>query len=103
MTCQHWKDGCSLGLYGGRPSPGVCRVCPSYRGAWRGAGDFVRALARVLFLGRLDLAERLAGRVEALWRHRRTTALPVLGDAQRRPCGCKARQLRLNALLPFGK
>lgn len=29
MNCTHWKDKrCELGLYGGRPSPGVCRQCP---------------------------------------------------------------------------
>ena len=26
--CPHWNNGaCGLGLYGGRPSPGVCRQC----------------------------------------------------------------------------
>ena len=103
MTCRHYKKGCTLGLYGGKPSPGVCRICPSYRGAPRGLGDLVRACVRVLFLGRLDVAERLAGRVEALWSRRRpqasTPAIPGAG----RPCGCKARQQRLNALLPFGE
>ena len=103
MTCRHWKDGCTLGLYGGRPSPGVCRRCTSYRGPWRGAGDAVRSLVRLLFLGRLDIAERLAGRVEALWEARRRKASVSLPVAQSRPCGCKARQQRLNDLLPFGK
>jgi len=103
MTCRHWRNGCTLGLYGGRPSPGVCRQCPSYRGPWRGAGDAVRALVRILFLGRLDIAERLAGRVEALWRRPREKVSVRLPTTPRRPCGCKGRQQALNRLLPFGK
>ena len=103
MSCRHYRDGCTLGLYGGRPSPGVCRQCPSYRGSWRGMGDAVRSLARILFLGRLDIAERLAGRVEALWSRRREKVSVTLPTTPRRPCGCKGRQQRLNALLPFGK
>jgi hypothetical protein len=66
-------------------------------------GDAVRSLARILFLGRLDIAERLAGRVEALWSRRRREVSVSLPTTPRRPCGCKARQQRLNALLPFGK
>ena len=107
MTCRHWKDGCTLGLYGGRPSPGVCRRCTSYRGPWRGAGDAVRSLVRLMFLGRLDVAERLAGRAEALWeaarRKGKSHALTVVNAAKPGGCGCKARQAKLNALLPFGK
>lgn len=42
MSCKH-HDGyvCSLGLYGGRPSPGVCRQCSSYEGPPRGLGDVI--------------------------------------------------------------
>ena len=101
MTCRHYRNGCTLGLYGGRPSPGVCRQCPSYRGPWRGAGDAVRAFVRILFLGRTDLAERLAGRVEALWRRPREDVSVRLPTTPRRPCGCKARQRALNRYLPF--
>lgn len=101
MTCRHWNNGCSLGLYGGHPSPGVCARCTSYRGRWRGLGDAVRAFVRILFLGRLDIAQRLAGRAEALWsRYRFRASVPVIPGADR-PCGCKARQQRLNQLLPF--
>ena len=103
MTCRHYRNGCTLGLYGGRPSPGVCRQCPSYRGPLRGAGDAVRSLVRILFLGRTDIAERLAGRVEALWRRPREDVSVRLPTTPRRPCGCKGRQQRLNRLLPFGK
>jgi hypothetical protein len=101
MTCKHWRGGCTIGLYGGRPSPGVCKQCPSYRGPWRGAGDVVRALVRILFLGRTDIAERLAGRVEALWRRPREDVSVRLPTTPRRPCGCKARQRSLNRHLPF--
>ena len=101
MTCRHYRNGCTLGLYGGRPSPGVCRQCPSYRGPWRGAGDAVRSLVRILFLGRTDIAERLAGRVEALWRRPREDVSVRLPTTPRRPCGCKARQRALNRYLPF--
>jgi hypothetical protein len=101
MSCRHWRNGCTLGLYGGRPSPGVCRQCPSYRGPWRGAGDAVRALVRILFLGRTDIAERLAGRVEALWRRPREDVSVRLPTTPRRPCGCKGRQQALNRYLPF--
>jgi hypothetical protein len=69
----------------------------------RGFGDLVQATIRVLFLGRLDIAERLAGRVEALWSRRRREASVSLSTTPRRPCGCKARQRALNDLLPFGK
>ena len=103
MTCRHYRNGCTLGLYVGRPSPGVCRQCPSYRGPWRGAGDAMRSLIRILFLGRTDIAERLAGRVEALWRPRRRADPVSIPTTPRRPCGCKGRQQALNRLLPFGK
>ena len=101
MTCRHWRGGCSLGLYGGRPSPGVCRRCSSYQGPWRGAGDAVRSLVRILFLGRLDVAERLAASFEEAWdRARRRKPIRTTGG-DGGGCGCKARQRRLNELLPF--
>ena len=102
MTCRHYRNGCTLGLYGGKPSPGVCRQCPSYSGPPRGLGDVVRACVRVAFLGRLDIAERLAGRVEALWGRRRNQAPTPAIPGAKRPCGCKARQQALNRALPFG-
>ena len=67
----------------------------------RGLGDLVRACVRVLFLGRIDLAERLAARVEALWSRRRPQASAPVIPGAKRPCGCKSRQQRLNQLLPF--
>lgn len=35
MICQHYRSGCTLGLSGGNPSPGVCAICP------RRTGEFV--------------------------------------------------------------
>lgn len=103
MTCRHYRNGCTLGLYGGRPSPGVCRQCHSYSGPWRGAGDAVRAVVRVLFLGRIDIAERLAARAEALLSRRRISAsAPDYSGVPSRGCGCKQRQAALNRVLRFG-
>ena len=82
-----------------------CMSCPVRRPIMderlRGLGDLVRACVRVLFLGRLDIAERLAGRVEALWSRRRNQAPTPAIPGAKRPCGCKARQRALNDLLPF--
>jgi hypothetical protein len=69
----------------------------------RGLGDLIHRLVRILFIGRADLAERLAGRVEALWSRRRREVSVSLPTTPRRPCGCKGRQQRLNGLLPFRK
>ena len=82
-----------------------CQSCPIRRPVMgepmRGLGDLVAACIRVAFLGRLDIAERLAGRVRALCSRRRidtsTPAYPGVSGG----CGCKARQQRLNQLLPF--
>lgn len=101
MTCRHYDNGCSLGLYGGKPSPGVCRQCASYRGPWRGAGDAVRAIVRVLFLGRTDMAERLAARIGRLRTPRGISAsLPVIPGVSG-GCGCAQRQQALNRAIPF--
>lgn len=52
--CKHWDKGaCVLGLYGGRPSPGTCHVCPQYDGPARGAGDVVHKVAKATGLDRL--------------------------------------------------
>lgn len=41
--CSHMVNGkCSLDFFGGRPSPGVCRVCPEYDGPSRGFGDTLK-------------------------------------------------------------
>jgi hypothetical protein len=45
--CSHWTGReCALGLFGGRPSPGVCRGCDRYDGPDRGLGDTVHRLAQ---------------------------------------------------------
>ena len=57
--CRHWRDCgilgggcCRQGRYGGKPSLGTCRVCPSYSGRPRGWGDvvylFANPVARIL-------------------------------------------------------
>jgi hypothetical protein len=78
MTCKH-LDGsrCSLGLFGGRPSPGVCSICDRYEGSPRGAGDIVHSVTRATGLDRVAKA--------------------VLGD----DCGCAKRRAALNAAIPF--
>lgn len=81
MSCKnHDGTGCSLGLYGGRPSPGVCSICRSYDGPPRGVGDVVHAVAR--FTG----AARVAKAVESM---------------TGKPCGCSERRAALNAAVPF--
>jgi hypothetical protein len=67
----------------------------------RGLGDLIHRIVRILFLGRTDLAERLAGRVEALWRPRRRADPVSIPTTPRRPCGCQARREALNRALPF--
>lgn len=101
MNCRHWDNGCRLGLYGGYPSPGVCRQCTSYRGPWRGMGDVVRSIVRVAFLGRTDVAERIAGWVERQWRNSKQRGSAPLPIAKEGGCGCKARQQALNRAIPF--
>ena len=50
--CRHWYacgilggGCCRQGRYGGKPSLGTCRVCPSYSGRPRGWGDIVYLFA----------------------------------------------------------
>lgn len=67
----------------------------------RGLGDLIHRIVGILFLGRVDIAERLAGHVEALCRLRRRRDPVALPDAPRRPCGCNSRREALNSALPF--
>ena len=47
--CVRWDGSrCSLGLWGGVPSPGTCRVCGSYEGPDRGLGDTVARAAKAV-------------------------------------------------------
>jgi hypothetical protein len=111
-NCTRWRaDGCVARCTKyGTIRPGQCAACKIRRPVMgkpaepmRGLGDLVARIIRILFLGRLDIAERLAGRVEALWSRRRPDVSVSLPTTPRRPCGCKGRQQRLNDLLPFGK
>ena len=83
--CRHWHDCgiagggcCRLGLYGGRPSHGVCRACPTYTGPNRGLGDWVHRFAK-----------------PAAWLLNRIARRNVLGNSR---CGCHARRIKLNKL-----
>ena len=74
MSCNHLHDRkCALGLYGGKPSPGICNKCDKYEGPARGAGDVVHTVVKAL---RLD---RVADRV-----------------TRGRDCGCSERRRRWN-------
>lgn len=64
-------------------------------------GDAVRSIVRIAFLGRTDIAERIAGWVEAHWRERKERGSLPLPIAKERGCGCKARQQALNRAIPF--
>ena len=107
-NCTRWRaHGCAARCTKFGAIDGTrCQSCQLRKpimgeGGMRGLGDLVRACVRILFLGRLDIAERLAGRVEALWSRRRIQASAPAIPGAKRPCGCKARQRALNNLLPF--
>jgi len=102
-----WKCGRHCALFG-ELKDGQCASCglrepiltdlPSTR---RGLGDVVAMAVTILFLGRSDLAERLAARIEGLFR-RRPAPDPAPGKpGVRKPCGCKQRQAALNRAIPF--
>lgn len=77
MSCKHLNGGvCSLGLYGGRPSSGVCRQCSSYDGPPRGLGDVI------------DTGLKKTG-VKKVVRK-------IVGDC----LGCEKRRTKLNGLFP---
>jgi hypothetical protein len=75
-SCSHWTGSrCSLGLYGGTPSPGVCLRCDSYEGPDRGLGDTAHRVIRSVGLDRV---------------------VP-------KGCGgCSQRRAALNRIVPFG-
>jgi hypothetical protein len=78
MNCRNMSDGrCTLDLFGGVPSLGVCSVCDKYDGPPRGAGDVIHAIAS-------------ATGIEAVVNR-------IAGDG----CGCAARRAALNAAVPF--
>ena len=59
VACTNWRNcgssnsgRCDLGLFGGRPSFGVClRVCDQYDGPARGRGDLLHKLIKTATLG----------------------------------------------------
>lgn len=83
-TCNHYKTNrctnpLALPLYGDRPSAGVCRICPHYRGIPRGLGDVIETAARLLGIKRaVKTAERVTGK----------------------ECGCAERRRALNEKFP---
>ena len=79
MTCTHHNGkGCTLGLYGGRPSAGVCSRCDKYDGPLRGLGDVVHTV--LTYTGAGAVAKAIAPN-----------------------CKCTERRARLNAALPIGE
>lgn len=120
ISCANWRtDGtvqsCAIGLVAGLEQCAQCksrvplvaipmdssaRMPPpvpahSARRRWRGMGDAVAALIRVLFLGRVDIAQRIAAKVE----RQVTPEKPGASGG----CGCKQRQAALNRAIPFDR
>lgn len=116
VNCANWRsDGtspsCALGLPTALKECAACKSrvplvafpvgspasmpqpIPAMRRRWRGLGDAVAALIRVLFLGRVDIAQRLAAKVE----RKATPGKPGASGG----CGCKQRQAALNRAIPF--
>lgn len=110
INCTHWRapdcsPKCTI-----RASPSVvdCAQCSVRRPIvgrerWRGMGDLLHALIRVVFLGRVDIAERMASRVESLWRKPPQPAPTPGKPGPSGGCGCAARREVLNRAIPFGK
>ena len=77
VTCTHHNGrGCSLGLFGGRPSAGVCARCDRYDGPVRGLGDVVEAVTKA-------------------------TDIKRMVQATVKGCNCGERRARLNRAVPF--
>ncbi len=88
--CVHWKDCrvagggcCDLGRFGGKPSHGICAICPDYTGRARGLGDWIHYIAQPMARGINRLARR-----------------PVFGKDN---CRCEDRRRRLNEWLSFNR
>jgi hypothetical protein len=85
--CLFWSDCgvkgggcCAKNLYGGRPSLGVCRICPQYRGTPRGLGDVIHLIAAPV--------RRL---MNLVWRTK----------SNGKTCGCEQRRRKLNQRCSF--
>jgi hypothetical protein len=118
-NCANFRSGhsdtCAIGL---SPSVQACMSCRKRvpmitisapapvagsrrRWRWRGMGDLVASAISIAFLGRTDTAERIAAYIESMWRGRKRVDPVPQQQAKHGGCGCKARQQRLNELLPF--
>jgi len=82
-SCKNWNnDRCSLDLFGGTPSPGVCFGCDQYKGPPRGAGDL------------FEIATTVTG-VKSI--------VKAATKATGKSCNCSARKAGMNRALPFKK
>lgn len=118
INCAHFRadsqrQSCIVGM---SPSVAHCVACeyrvplvtltppdPVQMRRCRGMGDLLHAVIRVAFLGRVDIAERMASRVEALWRKPVPQAATPGKPGPSGGCGCAARREALNRAIPFGK
>ena len=88
VPCKHWEDGnvkmggvCKKGLYGGRPSHGICLIaCPHYQGKSRGLGDTVRKFTTYTGIHFLVM----------LW-----------AKLRKKDCGCNQRLINMNMAFPY--
>lgn len=81
--CKNWKkERCSLGLFGGTPSLGVCQICEDRKPKMRGAGDLVEAVTT-------------ATGIKAV--------VDKVSKATGKDCGCGKRKEALNKAVPFNK
>jgi hypothetical protein len=101
MDCKHWKDCdiqgggcCSLGLYGGQPSLGICNRCEK-KVELTISAKIKKKIDKIKGKGLGDLIESF------------TTALGVkkavetVSKATGTECGCKKRKEALNKALPW--
>ena len=107
INCRRWRAvGCRV-TCAARPSGPTlaeCAECPVRlpivgKARMRGMGDLVAWLAFLLFLRRLDIAERVGAWI---WRRRTRQAQPA-PQGKAGGCGCKARQEALNRAIPFNR
>ena len=88
--CIHWKDChvrgggcCNLGRFGGKPSYGICAICPDHTGRPRGLGDWIYFFAHP--------ASRWINRL---------VRRPIFGRGK---CRCESRRQRLNQWISFNR
>ena len=80
--CKNWKkQRCSLELFGGNPSAGVCQMCKDRKPKMKGAGDLVEAVTTAT--GVKYLVDKLSKKTG-------------------KDCGCGKRKEALNKAVPFG-